>query len=1074
MPSTQPRSTVTFLHSTQSQADAAANESDVAQEGSQWRMESTRMGAPEALLPEDASATSSEAEEDGCGAWEGERVLHQTWVLKRSQWLGMWRPRYLLLTPSRLLSFREEPRPAAGRRSDGSPTDEFAVSSIQSVNVLTEAEMLSASAEATPLSCFALASGAPAHGAIVRVRQRAGAPSVLLAPAVQARASLGDARSAASSAELATAIVNAVCAKRTGMTVYLRPKTVHAFERSSLLMLDDRYAVSGVLGKGTFGTVVRGRCLQSGRAVAIKRVSMVQHRSSTGRICCSMLMRALVSEEVSILRQLRGSPYVVQLLNYVETPSEGCLIMELLPGGDLYTQMVSRYCNHEGYSEADVRQIGQMALTGLAAIHDLDVVHRDLKPENVLLIDRRGGLPELRIADFGAARRLRDPGSTGGSNAATGRAGTPGYMAPEVIGLKPYGLPADIWSLGVILFVLLCGSPPSSAVEQLEQLAGEGGESCPRRSSGDCSFADPTWDDVSVEAKELLRNMLAGTPHRRPSAQEALDSSWLRPFDKSAHETNVSGVADARLDRWGGRPLTGSKSLLSLAACDEKGWAARTAPKAASFTNKWRRGTGACETEGGAPAAGGGGGAQARTRSACSSEFRSAARAGSDGVVEETPSTMLALIDQRAGGALPGAGRASSSPCPPCTSSAHPEEKAAELAPSDTDLKAQRVRVLTASRNLRAVRAGLGSFAYEGATIEATDPEEARWAQLPGRLRHGHGKIRYDCGSSYVGEWAHDRRSGQGRMVYANGDVYEGGWRDGMYDGHGEYTSPGGLNDEYAGQWKADKPHGVGRHVAARTGQAQAYEGGFANGLRDGWGREIRAVEGCYEAVEGCYECGERISVALTNANFALGVDDRGLRIRMFTAGLTCQRAMIANLASCTYEGETIPAEEAPAAPHSRFSQLVMPGRLRHGHGKIRYQCGNEYDGQWSHDRRSGRGTYRYACGDVYEGDWKDGMYHGRGAYEGSDSGGGGDHYVGEWQADQPHGHGRYTYRASGECYEGQWAEGRFHGRGTYYAADGSVKSDGLWSDGLSVPTWQQPTMLAAEDGCVGTGVGRA
>ena len=208
--------------------------------------------------------------------------------------------------------------------------------------------------------------------------------------------------------------------------------------------------------------------------------------------------------------------------------------------------------------------------------------------------------------------------------------------------------------------------------------------------------------------------------------------------------------------------------------------------------------------------------------------------------------------------------------------------------------------------------------------------------------------------------------------------------------------------------------------------------------------------------LEGHFECGEITNLALSNASFSTGIDERGRRIRMFTATLTCERATRANLASCVYEGETAPASELPpGASLSTFARIQMPGRMRHGAGRIRYECGNVYTGQWQHDRRSGSGTYWYACGDAYEGEWCDGMYHGHGKYTGSEVGGGGDSYEGEWSEDRPHGAGRYMYRESGAVYDGQWNEGAFHGTGTYTKADGSV-TEGMWRDGLLIPLWQR------------------
>jgi len=322
---------------------------------------------------------------------------------------------------------------------------------------------------------------------------------------------------------------------------------------------------------------------------------------------------------------------------------------------------------------------------------------------------------------------------------------------------------------------------------------------------------------------------------------------------------------------------------------------------------------------------------------------------------------------------------------------------------------------------------------------------------MPGRMRHGHGESLYDSGNAYRGSWANDKRAGVGRFEFACGDVYEGQWADGRYHGRGKYWSPSGAGDEYEGEWRADRPHGHGRYLWRSSGEV--YEGEWQDGMRDGKGKVILA-DGT--VLEGHFECGEITNLALSNASFSTGIDERGRRIRMFTATLTCERATRANLASCVYDGETAPAAELPVgAVLSAFARMQMPGRMRHGSGRIRYECGNVYTGQWQHDRRAGAGTYWYACGDAYEGEWRDGMYHGHGKYTGSEVGGGGDSYEGEWREDQPHGAGRYLFRSSGAVYDGQWREGAYHGKGTYTKGDGTA-TEGMWRDGLLIPLWQR------------------
>ena len=139
---------------------------------------------------------------------------------------------------------------------------------------------------------------------------------------------------------------------------------------------------------------------------------------------------------------------------------------------------------------------------------------RSLVRQNVLLLDRRGGLLDLRIADFGVARRLGPAGTT------TGRAGSAGYMSPEVLSDEPYGLAADVWSLGVILYTLLSGCMPFlyDNPEQEEAAVRD----------GRWSFSDSNWDEVSFEAKDMVRMLLSQASHKRPTASEALDLAWVR------------------------------------------------------------------------------------------------------------------------------------------------------------------------------------------------------------------------------------------------------------------------------------------------------------------------------------------------------------------------------------------------------------------------------------------------------------------------------------------------------------------------------------------------------------------
>jgi len=198
----------------------------------------------------------------------------------------------------------------------------------------------------------------------------------------------------------------------------------------------------------------------------------------------------------------------------------------------------------------------------------------------------------------------------------------------------------------------------------------------------------------------------------------------------------------------------------------------------------------------------------------------------------------------------------------------------------------------------------------------------------------------------------------------------------------------------------------------------------------------------------------------LSMQNMLSGTDEHGIRIRIFTSSLTCQRAQLGGFYEFTYEGGTIPSDEerrpqpnpggvAAKKSHRRRPEmrpvawpcgvwqegLRLPGKHRHGHGEIRDESGNSYKGEWVNDKRSGVGTYTFACGDVYEGEWLGGKYHGKGKYTSADS----DEYDGEWVEDKMSGHGKYRYRDSGDVYEGDWDGGFREGFGKYTCSDGTV-----------------------------------
>lgn len=185
--------------------------------------------------------------------------------------------------------------------------------------------------------------------------------------------------------------------------------------------------------------------------------------------------------------------------------------MELCPNGELFdylTQVVR-------LSEKKTRLMMRNILEAVLWLHKRSIVHRDLKPENILLDKDMN----VKISDFGFAIQL-ESGQT-----LTDLCGTPGYLAPETLicsmyeGAAGYGMEVDMWACGVILFTLLSGSPPFWHRRQVIMLR--------MIMEGNYTFSSPEWDDISENAKDLIRNLLVVDPAKRFTAQQALESPFF-------------------------------------------------------------------------------------------------------------------------------------------------------------------------------------------------------------------------------------------------------------------------------------------------------------------------------------------------------------------------------------------------------------------------------------------------------------------------------------------------------------------------------------------------------------------
>ena len=197
---------------------------------------------------------------------------------------------------------------------------------------------------------------------------------------------------------------------------------------------------------------------------------------------------------------------VIRLLEVFESPKHLLMVMEYAGGGDLLQYVKKR----RRLDEFEARRIFKQIVYGVAHCHCRSVLHRDIKLDNILL-DKEG---DVKICDFGVSRVISK------GQKISEQCGTPAYIAPEIISDRGYqGFSADIWSLGVLLYTLLCGSVPFKA-QEMQVLHDQIVNGC---------FEVPQC--LSPEARDLIRRMLVVNPKERISISEILKHAWIKLFD---------------------------------------------------------------------------------------------------------------------------------------------------------------------------------------------------------------------------------------------------------------------------------------------------------------------------------------------------------------------------------------------------------------------------------------------------------------------------------------------------------------------------------------------------------------
>jgi len=255
------------------------------------------------------------------------------------------------------------------------------------------------------------------------------------------------------------------------------------------------FTLEETIGKGNFSVVKRGIKKSTGEIYAIKVIEKN-----------FIFTDSRLKREVTIMRKIKH-PNIVPLEDVYEDEKRLYLVLKYIDGGELFERIIAK---ESGYSEKDARNIVHQILTAIDYLHSKNVVHRDLKPENLLCT---GGDEDIHIfvTDFGFSRLLKD------KEVLMTQCGSPEYMAPEILECKPYERAVDMWSMGVLTYVLLTGCFPfwNDQPQLLYELV---------------SSVTYVWDEklvISADAKDFVGKLLVKNPAARMTARDALNHPWI-------------------------------------------------------------------------------------------------------------------------------------------------------------------------------------------------------------------------------------------------------------------------------------------------------------------------------------------------------------------------------------------------------------------------------------------------------------------------------------------------------------------------------------------------------------------
>lgn len=286
--------------------------------------------------------------------------------------------------------------------------------------------------------------------------------------------------------------------------------------------ITDHYKILDELGRGTYAVVKKGICKKTGKEYAIKIIKK------------KLFSRPeFLQREIAIMKTVKH-PHIVEFYDIFEDQEKVYLILQLVNGGDLFDNVTER----ETFSEEDAADVTRQILEALGYLHKEGIVHRDIKVDNILCEEEKDGRLHCYIADFGLSRFFSNEIQM------KSKVGSLEYTAPEVFNTGGYGPGCDLWSVGVVAYILLTGTFPFS-------------DKNPKITYEKIMNVEYDWSetpDVSDEVKDFCHRMFKKNPKERPSAEEALKHPWILGENlSSVHRTpslqKLISIAKQRRDR---------------------------------------------------------------------------------------------------------------------------------------------------------------------------------------------------------------------------------------------------------------------------------------------------------------------------------------------------------------------------------------------------------------------------------------------------------------------------------------------------------------------------------------------